>query len=344
MAKVVVGMSGGVDSAVAAYLLKIAGYDVIGVTLKIRHDENRCCEISDAAKTCSLLGIPYSVVNMETDFQTSVVSPFISAYQNGRTPNPCTSCNRLIKWTGLLRAASYNNAEFVATGHYAQIVHCANGRLAVKTADTSKDQSYMLYRLTQTDLARTIFPLGKSSKSEVRSIASAAGIPVFDKPDSQEICFVPDGDYASFIESSAGPSAPGNFIDASGNVLGRHEGIIHYTRGQRRGLKYAAGERVYVTDIRPSSNEVVLGSNDDLFTDVVKCNDLNFMGLPDLDGPVELSAKIRYGQRVYSAVVTRTGADELTAQFAEPVRAATPGQSAVFYSPDGTVACGGIII
>ena len=347
MAGVVVCMSGGVDSAVACVLLKAAGYDVYGVTLKIWHDINRCCEVSEAARTCETLGIPYSVVNMEAEFQRDVVTPFTEEYRAGRTPNPCCGCNHDIKWTGLLKAASYHNAEFIATGHYARVVTAPSGRLAVQTSGfADKDQSYMLYRLTQDMLARTIFPLGSLSKTEVRKIAKAAGIEVYNKEESQEICFVPDGDYAGFIENRLEGDVPpeGDFVDTEGNILGRHKGIINYTVGQRRGLGIALGERQYVTRIDPLRNEVVIGDDKDLFTRKVVCRNLSFMGIGDIpEGAGErLSGKIRYRHPAAPCTVERTGEDEITAVFDEPVRAPAPGQSAVFYEGD-LVALGGII-
>ena len=348
MAGVVVGMSGGVDSAVACVLLKAAGYDVYGVTLKIWHDINRCCEVSEAAKTCQTLGIPYSVVNMEAEFMRDVVTPFTEEYVRGRTPNPCTGCNRDIKWKGLLKAASFHNAEYIATGHYARVVRAPSGRLAVQTSEfADKDQSYMLYRLSQDMLARTIFPLGKLRKEEVRRIAKAAGIEVYNKEESQEICFVPDGDYASFIEDRLEGNVPpaGDFVDTKGNVLGQHKGIINYTVGQRRGLGIALGERQYVTRIDPLTDQVIIGDDSDLFRRDVTIRDINFMGIPDLkEGEsVRLSGKIRYHHKASPCTVTRTGEDEIKALFDEPVRAPAPGQSAVFYDED-LVALGGIIV
>lgn len=348
MAGVVVGMSGGVDSAVACVLLKAAGYKVYGVTLKIWHDINRCCEVSEAAKTCEILGIPYSVVNMETEFMRDVVDPFTEAYRSGKTPNPCTGCNRDIKWKGLMKAAAFHNAGFIATGHYARIVTAPSGRLAVKASEnTAKDQSYMLYRLSQEMLSKTIFPLGGLSKEEVRKIAKAAGIEVYNKEESQEICFVPDGDYAAFIEDRLEGNVPpeGNYVDTEGNILGRHKGIINYTIGQRRGLGIALGERQYVTRIDPVKNEVIIGEDKDLFLKEVRISGLNFMATEDIrpGEQLRLSGKIRYHHPQVPCTLTRTGEDSLTAVFDEPVRAPAPGQSAVFYDND-LVALGGVIV
>ncbi|MCR4671485.1 MAG: tRNA 2-thiouridine(34) synthase MnmA [Saccharofermentans sp.] len=348
MAGVVVGMSGGVDSAVACVLLKAAGYKVYGVTLKIWHDINRCCEVNEAARTCEILGIPYSVVNMEKEFMADVVDPFTEAYRSGKTPNPCTGCNRDIKWTGLLKAAAFHNAEFIATGHYARIEKTPSGRLAVKESEnTAKDQSYMLYRLTQEMLSRTIFPLGGLTKEEVRKIAKASGIEVYNKEESQEICFVPDGDYADFIEDRLEGNVPpeGNYVDTEGNILGRHKGIINYTIGQRRGLGIALGERQYVTRIDPEKNEVIIGDDDDLFKREVKIRDLSFMATEDIrhGEEIRLEGKIRYHHPKVPCTLTRTGEDEITALFDDAVRAPAPGQSAVFYDDD-LVALGGTIV
>ena len=348
MAGVVVGMSGGVDSAVACVLLKAAGYDVYGVTLKIWHDINRCCEVSEASKTCQALGIPYSVVNMEKEFMRDVVDPFARAYRDGQTPNPCTGCNHDIKWTGLMKAAAYHNAGYIATGHYAKIVKTDSGRLSVKMSDNkAKDQSYMLYRLSQEMLARTIFPLGELNKDEVRKIAKAAGIAVYNKEESQEICFVPDGDYAAFIEDHLEGDVPpeGNFVDTQGNILGQHKGIINYTVGQRRGLGIALGERQYVTRIDPVKNEVIIGDDSDLFLKEVTVRDINFMAIDDIPqgSSMRLTGKIRYHHPLVPCTVTRTGEDSITALFDEPVRAPAPGQAAVFYDGD-LVALGGVIV
>ena len=284
--KVVVGMSGGVDSSVAAYLLKEQGYEVIGVTMQIWQSETKCevekkggcCGISaveDARRVAEVLDIPYYVMNFRTEFKRDVIDYFVREYRLGRTPNPCIACNRFVKWEALLERSLLLGAAYIATGHYAQ-VHCLeNGRYALGLSKTAaKDQTYALYNLTQRQLSHTLMPIGAYEKPEVRAIAAAAGLPVAAKPDSQEICFVPDGDYARFIDESTGePSAPGNFVDTAGQVLGQHRGITHYTVGQRKGLGIAFGEPRYVTALRPETNEVVLGTGEEVFSSKL-CPDL----------------------------------------------------------------------
>ena len=352
MEKVVVGMSGGVDSAVAAYLLKQAGYEVTGVTLRIWEaedgNESRCCDIEDARNTANRIGIKYLPVNCVHDFQKYVVEPFAADYLRGMTPNPCIECNRFVKWDKLLQYAKVTGAERIATGHYAQVVKLDNGRYTVQKAlHAEKDQTYMLYKLTQEQLAATLMPLGGLSKAEVRQIALDAGLPVADKPDSQEICFVTDGSYADYIENNAGGDVPGEgfFVDADGNALGKHKGIIHYTVGQRKGLGIALGYPAYVKEIRAASNEVVIGDEGSLLSTELLCRDVNFMSIPGLETGEKLSCdvKIRYHHAGQKAEISAADGGELKVRFEEPVRAATPGQSAVFYDGEGRVIGGGII-
>ncbi len=352
MAKIIVGLSGGVDSAVAAYLLKMAGHEVIGVTLRtwILADgqESRCCEIDDAREISRKLDIPYHVISCAADFRTNVTEPFVREYLSGRTPNPCTGCNRTVKWTKMLEAADLMGAAYVATGHYAFVVQQPNGRYTVRQAlHAEKDQTYMLYQLTQEQLSRTMMPLAKLSKEEVRRIAEAAGLSVAHKRDSQEICFVPDGDYASYIEEHAGTELPGEgaFVDAEGHVLGKHRGIIHYTVGQRKGLGIALGRPAFVREIRADQNEVVLSDDEALYGREVFCGDLCFMSIPGLSEGERLRcfAKIRYRHAARAAELEKTGDDGLILRFDEPVRAAAPGQAAVFYDGEGCVIGGGVI-
>ena len=353
MAKIIVGMSGGVDSAAAAYLLKMAGHEVIGVTLRtwISADgqESRCCEIDDARAVSWKLDIPYHVISCAADFRANVTEPFVREYLCGRTPNPCTGCNRTVKWSKMLEAADMMGAAYVATGHYAAIAQLPNGRYTVKKAlHAEKDQTYMLYRLTQEQLARTIFPLAKLSKEEVRGIAEAAGLSVAHKRDSQEICFVPDGDYASYIEENAGAELPGEgfFVDEEGKVLGKHRGIIHYTVGQRKGLGIALGHPAFVKEIRADSNEVVLSGDEALYGREVFCGELCFMSIPGLSEGERLRcfAKVRYRHDARAAWMEKTGNDRLVLRFDEPVRAAAPGQAAVFYDGEGCIIGGGTIL
>lgn len=350
--RVVVGLSGGVDSSVAAYLLKESGYQVIGVTLRTWRAESgaysRCCEISDARITAEQLGIPFYNINSLPEFERYVTEPFMDAYINGMTPNPCVDCNRYIKWEGLLKFADEINAEYVATGHYARVVRTDSGRYTVEQAKTAKkDQTYMLYRLTQEQLARTLMPLADYTKDEVRRIAEENGLAVASKKDSQEICFVLDGGYAEYIESHTEGKLPppGDFTDTDGNVLGKHKGIVHYTVGQRKGLGLALGYPAYVKRIDAASNTVIIGNEDSVYEKEIRCRDLNFLAIEDIAPGESISAnvKIRYHHEAVPAVLTRTGSDILTVRFDEPVKAPAPGQSAVFYDKDTRVIGGGVI-
>lgn len=352
MSKVIVGMSGGVDSAVAAYLLKKQGYDVIGVTLRTWQSEDggesRCCEIDDAKETARIMGIPFYAFNCISDFENKVIKPFVNDYINGMTPNPCVICNRLIKWDRLLYYADILKADYVATGHYASVVKLDNGRYTVKKAlHAEKDQTYMLYRLSQEQLGRTLMPLGEYSKQKVREIAEKAGFQVASKPDSQEICFVTDGDYADFICSQPGVKIPekGNFVDENGKILGKHKGIIHYTVGQRKGLGIALGRPAYIKKICADTNEIVLGTEDETGCSEIFCRDLNFLSIPELETNETLrcQVKVRYRHPGKYATLEKTEDGMLKISFEEPVRSAAPGQSAVFYDEDERVIGGGII-
>ncbi|MBP5200974.1 MAG: tRNA 2-thiouridine(34) synthase MnmA [Schwartzia sp.] len=349
MSRVVVGMSGGVDSATAAYLLKAAGHEVIGVTVKTwAGGDNRCCEMEDAREMAARMGISHYVRNAVSEFQSRVVRPFIDDYMHGRTPNPCVECNRYLKWAQLLEAASVMGAEYVATGHYARTARLANGRLAIRrAASIRKDQSYVLYKLTQEQLAHTMLPLGGYEKDEVRAIAERAGLSAAQKPDSQEICFVTEGDYADYIERETETELPppGNFVDEAGNVLGRHKGIAHYTVGQRKGLGLALGYPAYVTKIDAEKNEIVVADETSLYRSSILCGDLNFMSVEGLQSGEELRAfvKIRYNHKGETGTLKMNDDGTLSVVFDEPVRAATPGQSAVFYDEEGYIIGGGKI-
>ena len=352
MDKIIVGMSGGVDSAAAAVLLKKAGYDVIGVTLRTWDSgdgfDSRCCDIDDARSTAFRAGIGFYPVNCISDFQRYVVDPFVSDYLQGRTPNPCIECNRYVKWEKLLYYARVVGAKYIATGHYASVVKLDNGRYTLKrAAHSEKDQTYMLYKLTQEQLAATLMPLGNLSKSEVRQIAKDAGLPVASKPDSQEICFVTNGHYADFIEKRAqtGQSAEGFFVDPEGNILGKHKGISHYTVGQRKGLGIALGYPVYVKEIRIDSHEVVVSDEQSLYHREILCRDTNFMSIPELKKGemIPCTVKIRYRHSGQPAVLSLDGQGQVKVTFDRPVRAATPGQSAVFYDDEERIIGGGVI-
>ena len=339
-------MSGGVDSAVAAYLLKEAGHDVIGITLRtwVASDgtESRCCEIDDARRVARRLDIPYHTYNCLSDFKKYVTDPFIRSYMCGETPNPCILCNRHVKWDRMMYLANVLQADYIATGHYASVVRTANGRFSVKRSlHTEKDQSYMLCRLTQEQLAATLMPLGNLSKQEVRSIAEQADIPVAAKRDSQEICFVPDGNYADYIEENtdAPVSGEGFFVDEKGSRIGKHKGIIHYTVGQRKGLGLAMGHPVYVNRICPDTNEVVVGDEQSLYRTRIFCDDVSYMSIPGLEKgqAMNSSVKVRYHHAPQDAVIEALGDGRIMISFSEPVRAPAPGQSAVFYDENDCV-------
>ena len=353
---VVVGMSGGVDSSVAAYLLKKQGYNVIGVTMQIWQDEEHtvveenggCCgltAVDDARRVASDLDIPYYVMNFKKEFKENVIDYFIDEYLHGRTPNPCIACNRYVKWESLLKRSMEIGADYIATGHYARIEQMSNGRYALKRSATlAKDQTYALYNLTQEQLARTLMPVGEYTKDEVREIADKIQLRVANKPDSQDICFVPDGDYAGFIEDTLQTELPtGNFVTLDGKILGRHKGITHYTVGQRKGLGLALGYPAFVIEIRPETNEVVIGTNEDSMSHYVRANQLNFMAIDDLKEPMRVFAKIRYNHKGAWCVIEKTGEDEVLCTFEEIQRAITPGQAVVFYDGDYVLGGGTII-
>lgn len=347
--KVIVGMSGGVDSSVAAWLLKEQGYDVSGVTM--RHFDGMDAIMEDAHSVAEKLGISWEAVDFREEFQREVMNYFVEEYLRGRTPNPCVVCNRHIKWQALLDYAKSQGADIIATGHYARIEHLATGRMTVaNSATAAKDQTYALYQLTQEQLKHTLMPVGEFPKEEVRRMAETAGLPVAHKRDSQEICFIPDHDYAAFIERAlekagniSGAARSGNFVTADGTVLGRHEGIIHYTIGQRKGLNLAMGHPVFVTAIRPETNEVVIGENEELFTERLLCGQVNLMAAERLEGDRRVLGKIRYGHKGTPCSIRMVSQDLLECIFEEPVRAVTAGQSAVFYE-DGHIFGGGVIL
>ncbi len=347
--KVVVGMSGGVDSSVAAYLLKEQGYDVIGVTMQIWQEEKEaiqeenggCCGLSavdDARRVAQTLGIPYYVMNFRKDFKEKVIDYFCEEYLNARTPNPCIACNRYVKWESLLKRCLDIGADYIATGHYAQIVKLDNGRYSLKRSKTlAKDQTYALYNLTQNQLSKTLMPVGQYSKEEIRKIAEQIGLLVAKKPDSQDICFVED-DYGKFIEENTGIAVPkGNFVDTEGNILGQHKGIIYYTVGQRRGLGLSLKQPGYVVRVDKNTNEVVIGTKDDLFSDVLYGNQVNLMSVSQIDGEMNVNAKIRYNSPEVPCRITMAENDKIKVVFEQPQRAVTPGQAVVFYHDDTVV-------
>jgi tRNA-specific 2-thiouridylase len=343
MSKVIVGLSGGVDSAVTAYLLKEAGYEVIAITLRT----SEFTEVEDARQIASKLNIEFHAPDVCGLFDEKVKQPFFDAYLHGRTPNPCVICNRLVKWDRLLYYAESFGAEAVATGHYASVIQLPNGRYTVQQAEhIEKDQTYMLYNLTQDQLAHTLMPLGKYSKPDVRSIAGQIGLDVAQKKDSQEICFITEGSYADYIEKNPQFSVPGegNFVSEDGKILGRHKGIIHYTVGQRKGL-IVAGYPIYVKQIKSETNEVVLGKEGSLYTSEIACDHLNFMSIPEPAAGESFRAmvKIRFHHKGELATVNKESEDRVRIIFDSPVRAAAPGQSAVFSDEANCIIGGGII-
>ncbi len=354
--KVVVGMSGGVDSSVAAWLLKEQGYDVTGVTMQIWQEEDPviqeeqggCCGLSaveDARRVAASLGIPYYVMNFRKEFKRCVIDYFLDEYLHGRTPNPCIACNRYVKWESLLERSLMTGADYIATGHYARIDRLPNGRYSLRTSQTgAKDQTYALYNLTQEQLKHTLMPVGEYTKDEIRKMAGDIGLRVADKPDSQDICFVPDGDYASYIMKNAAEEdrekiMPGNFVLSDGTVVGRHKGIIHYTVGQRKGLGIALGYPAFVLAIRPETNEVVLGPHEESLSYQVRADKVNFMSVVDLTEKKRVWAKIRYNHKGAWCTVEKTKEDEILCTFEEAQRAVTPGQAIVLY--DGDYVLGG---
>ncbi len=349
MKRAMIAMSGGVDSSVAAYLITQQGYDTIGVTMNLHHGDdaqgNSCCssrDIEDARCVAERLGIPYYVFNYTDNFKEQVISRFVDAYRNGRTPNPCIDCNRYIKFDRLLQKAKELGFDFVVTGHYAITEYDEkSGRYLLKKAvDDSKDQSYVLYSLTQEQLSHVLFPLGSMSKAQARKIAEEQDFINADKQDSQDICFVPDGDYARFIEDWCGDRFEnGNFVDLDGNIIAQHKGIINYTIGQRKGLGIAAKAPYYVVSKNLETNEVILGSNDDLFSSTLTATDVNFISVESLTQPMRVKAKVRYKQKETDATITPLENGDVSVVFDEPQRAIAPGQAVVFY--DGDIVVGG---
>lgn len=351
--KLLIAMSGGVDSSVVAYLMNQMGHECVGCMMKLHPDqpidlaaEHNCCttnDVADAEAVASQLEMPFHVINFADDFYEKIILPFIAAYERGVTPNPCVDCNRFMKFDKLYAQALALGCSHVVTGHYAQIEYRDGKYLLKKATDPSKDQSYVLYSLTQEQLSRTLFPLGHMSKAETRALAEKSGFANANKPDSQDICFVPDGDYARVISTYTGKTYPkGQFVSTDGTVLGEHKGIIHYTIGQRKGLGLALKCPHYVCRICPESNTVVLGTDDEVYESHLRASAFHWISGETPSLPVRCKAKIRYRQPEQWATATVVGDGVVSVVFDEPQRAITPGQAVVLY--DGDIVLGGGVI
>jgi len=364
---IAVAMSGGVDSSTVAAMLRADGQTVVGLTMQLWNQrrlaghegmpeavQGRCCsldDVYDARRVAQTIGIPYYVVNHEERFERDVVRPFVHDYLSGRTPIPCSLCNNHLKFDQLLIIARQIGADTLATGHYARVEFDEKrGRwLLQRPADLAKDQTYFLFGLTQEQLSRTIFPLGGMTKPEVRELARKHGLALAEKPDSQEICFVPGGDYKRFLDAylaEQGESLPdtsGELVTAAGEVIGEHHGIHNFTVGQRKGLGVATGSPLYVIQIKGDSSQVVVGSNEDLFSKTLRTKRINLIAVDDVPEPMRVSVKIRHRHEPAPATLQKSGEDELLVTFDQPQRAITPGQAAVFYDGD-TVVGGGWIV
>jgi tRNA-specific 2-thiouridylase len=363
---IAVAMSGGVDSSTVAAMLRAEGYNVIGLTMQLWNQRRlaghagmpetvtgRCCsldDVYDARRVAETIGIPYYVVNHEDRFERDVVRPFVQEYLSGRTPIPCSLCNNHLKFDQLLTVAQQIGADAVATGHYARVDfdHASGRWLLRRPTDRSKDQTYFLFGLTQEQLSRTLFPLGGMNKPEVRDLARKYGLALAEKPDSQEICFVPGGDYKNFMDAylaEQGDSLPdtaGELVTTDGRVIGEHSGIHNFTVGQRKGLGVATGSPLYVLQIKGDTRQVVVGEQENLYSRTLRTRRINLISVEDLANPMRVSVKIRHRHEPAAATIERSGADEILVTFDEPQRAITPGQAAVFYDDEVIVGGGWI--
>jgi tRNA-uridine 2-sulfurtransferase len=360
---IAVAMSGGVDSSTVAAMLRAEGHQVIGLTMQLWNQrrlagregmpetvQGRCCsldDVYDARRVAETIGIPYYVVNHEERFERDVVRPFVEQYLSGRTPIPCSLCNNHLKFDQLLLVARQIGADTLATGHYARVeLDEQGGRWLLKRpADTSKDQTYFLFGLTQEQLSRTIFPLGEMTKPQVRERARRHGLALAEKPDSQEICFVPGGDYKKFLDAyleeqgESFPETAGEIVTTDGTVIGEHSGIHNFTVGQRKGLGVATGSPLYVLQIKGDSKQVVVGDSENLYSRTLRARRVNLISVGELYGPMRVTVKIRHRHEPASATIEKSGEDEVLVRFDDPQRAITPGQAAVFY--DGNAVVGG---
>ncbi len=348
--RVMIAMSGGVDSAIVAYLVRKAGYDTVAATMQLGslygEPQNACCSersVLDARSMASALGIPHQVYDLTDDFRREVADYFIKTYRSGGTPNPCVVCNRRIKFGRLLELALEDGCDMMATGHYACIRRNGERYLLCRAVDRAKDQTYVLWQLSQHQLSHTLFPLADYTKSQVKQLAEQLELVAAHKHESQDICFIPDGDYAAFITRATGHSpVPGSFIAEDGSILGQHRGLIHYTSGQRKGLGIAFGEPMYVKSKSVEQNTVTLCRAEQLFSDRLTAHSINLIACDRIDVPLRVTAKVRYSQSEVSAIVTQSAEDELVLELGTPQRAISPGQSVVLY--DGDVVIGGGII
>lgn len=348
--RVLVGMSGGVDSSVAAWLLREQGYEVVGTTFKLWNEPTRdtkCCSIDDvrdARFVCHQLGLPHYMFNYEQLFRKQVVDAFAREYASGRTPNPCILCNRYIKFEEFCRRARELGFDHIATGHYARVQQAPSGRWELlRGIHAPKDQSYVLYPATQEQLSMLLLPLGGYAKDEIRQMAQKQGLVVAQKPDSQDICFVPDGDHGAFLQRYTGKAlTPGNFVDKEGRILGPHKGLQCYTLGQRKGLGISLGRTMYVSQIHPQGDITLVEEEEDLLDSQVLVGTVNWVSIPQPDAPIEAQVKLRYAHQAAPAVITPLEGNRAAVLFDQPQRAATPGQAAVFYQGDRVLG-GGVI-
>lgn len=332
-------MSGGVDSSVAAYLLKKKGYEVIGATLQMTDIKD-----TDAKKVCEYLGIQHIYIDRREEFRKEIINYFLNEYKEGKTPNPCTLCNRKIKFETLIQEANKLNCNYIATGHYARVVKKGNRYLLKKGKDKTKDQSYVLFNLTQDQLSRCIFPLGNTTKKKIRNIAKDLKLEIAEKKDSQEICFIPDNDHNNYIRNNSSEKFKnGDIVDKEGNILGKHNGIFNYTIGQRRGIKISSKDPLYVVDIDVKRNQIVVGNEDEIYKNKLIATNINWIGIEELRKEMNVKAKIRYSGKESKCKVSKIENDKVLVEFDQEQRAITSGQSVVFYKKD-IVLGGGIIL